>query len=179
MGDRGSKKAYTGPRTGIYLPTKFGCDLSIVVGCRSWNDRQTSRQTSRNNNKAHSLHCERDAILTHIKQYINIPIRKSQTYYERMALYQLYVISTLVQIWAESMLLGGYNVFTAINLLYWQHVAEPLDSGWKITMIMTRHGTLVKLCNFCDPALHPSRLAKLSTSFGRGRGGNVTLPGGR
>jgi len=47
MGDRGSKKAYTGPRTGIYLPTKFGCDRSIVVGCRSWNDRQTSRQTNR------------------------------------------------------------------------------------------------------------------------------------
>jgi len=26
MGDKGSKKAYTGPRTGIYLPTKYGCD---------------------------------------------------------------------------------------------------------------------------------------------------------
>ena len=38
MGDRGSKKAYTGPRTGIYLPTKFGCDRSIVVGCGSRND---------------------------------------------------------------------------------------------------------------------------------------------
>jgi len=52
MGDRGSKKAYTGP-------TKFGCDPSIAVGCRSWNDRQTSRQTDRqtkwNDNKAHSL----------------------------------------------------------------------------------------------------------------------------
>jgi len=36
MGDRGSKKAYTGP-------TKFGRDRSIVVGCRSRNDRQTSR----------------------------------------------------------------------------------------------------------------------------------------
>jgi len=47
MGDRGSKKAYTGPRTGIYLPTKYGCDRSIVVGCRSRNDRQTSRQTNR------------------------------------------------------------------------------------------------------------------------------------
>ena len=47
MGDRGSKKADTGPRTGIYLPTKFGCDRSIVVGCRSRNDRQTSRQTNR------------------------------------------------------------------------------------------------------------------------------------
>ena len=47
MGDRRSKKAYTGPRTGIYLPTKFGCDRSIVVGCRSRNDRQTSRQTNR------------------------------------------------------------------------------------------------------------------------------------
>ena len=44
MGDRGSKKAYTGPRTGIYLPTKFGCDRSIVVGCRSRNDRQTDKQ---------------------------------------------------------------------------------------------------------------------------------------
>jgi len=39
IGDRGSKKAYMGPRTGIYLPTKFGSDRSIVVGCRSWNDR--------------------------------------------------------------------------------------------------------------------------------------------
>ena len=47
MGDRGSKKAYTGPRTGLYLPTKFGCDRSIVVGCRLQNDRQTSRQTNR------------------------------------------------------------------------------------------------------------------------------------
>jgi len=47
MGDRGSKKAYKGPRKGIYLPTKFGCDRSIVVGCRSRNDRQTSRQTNR------------------------------------------------------------------------------------------------------------------------------------
>jgi len=55
MGDRGFKKAYTGPRTGIYLPTKFGCDRSIVVGCRSCNNRQTTRQTSRNDNKAHSL----------------------------------------------------------------------------------------------------------------------------
>ena len=39
-----------------YIPAdQFGCDRSIVVGCRSWNDRQTSRQTSRNDNKAHSL----------------------------------------------------------------------------------------------------------------------------
>jgi len=44
MGYRGSKKAYTGPRTGIYLPTKFGCDRSVVVGGRSWNDRQTDKQ---------------------------------------------------------------------------------------------------------------------------------------
>jgi len=43
MGDRGSKKAYMGPRTGIYLPTKFGCDRSIVVGCRSWNDRHPDK----------------------------------------------------------------------------------------------------------------------------------------
>jgi len=62
MGDRGSIKAYTGPRTGIYLPTKFGCDQSIVVGCRSQNDRQTDRQTEWNDNKAHSL-SERDAIM--------------------------------------------------------------------------------------------------------------------
>jgi len=44
MTDRGSKKAYTGPRTGdqIWL-------LSINRGrlCRSRNDRQTSRQTNR------------------------------------------------------------------------------------------------------------------------------------
>ena len=39
----------------MYLRTKFGCDRSIVAGCRSRNDRQTSRQTSWNNNKAHSL----------------------------------------------------------------------------------------------------------------------------
>jgi len=32
----------------IYLPTKFGCDRSIVVGCRSRNDRQTDRQTEWN-----------------------------------------------------------------------------------------------------------------------------------
>jgi len=44
MGVRGSKKAYAGPRTGIYLPTKFGCDQSIVVGCRSRNDRPTDKQ---------------------------------------------------------------------------------------------------------------------------------------
>ena len=60
MGDRGSKKAYTPARTGMYLHTKFGCDRSIVVGCRSRNDRQTYihtyRQTNiRSDNKAHSL----------------------------------------------------------------------------------------------------------------------------
>jgi len=52
MGDRGSKKAYTGP-------TKVGCDRSIVVGCRSRNDRHSDRhpdrQTEWNDNKAHSL----------------------------------------------------------------------------------------------------------------------------
>ena len=37
-GRQGIQKAYTGPRT------KFGCDWSIVVGCRSRNDRRTSRQ---------------------------------------------------------------------------------------------------------------------------------------
>jgi len=45
MGDRGSKKAYTPARTGMYLHTKFGCDRSIVVGCRSRNDWQTYIQT--------------------------------------------------------------------------------------------------------------------------------------
>jgi len=41
MGARGSKKAYTRARTGMCLHTIFGCDWSIVVGCR--NDRQTYR----------------------------------------------------------------------------------------------------------------------------------------
>jgi len=59
MGNRGSKKAYTGPRTGTYLPTKYGCDWSIVVGCRSQNDWQTDKQTEWNDNKAHSMRCER------------------------------------------------------------------------------------------------------------------------
>jgi len=59
MGDRGSKKAYTGPRTGIYLPTKLGCDRSIVVGCRSWNERQTDKQ---NGMTIRLTLCERDAI---------------------------------------------------------------------------------------------------------------------
>jgi len=62
MGYRGSKKAYTGPRTGIYPPTKFGCDRSIVVGCRSRNDRQTSRQTDKQNEMTIRLTlCEHDA----------------------------------------------------------------------------------------------------------------------
>ena len=47
MGDSGSKKAYTPARTGMYLHTKFGCDRSIVVGCRSRNDRQTYIHTDR------------------------------------------------------------------------------------------------------------------------------------
>jgi len=51
----------------MYLHTKFVCDRSLVVGCRSWNDRQTfrhpDRQTSWNDNKAHSL---RD-VTQHIK----------------------------------------------------------------------------------------------------------------
>jgi len=56
MGDRGSKKAYTGARSGMYLHTKFGRDRSIVVGCRPSDDRQTNiRQTSWNDFKAHSL----------------------------------------------------------------------------------------------------------------------------
>ena len=66
MGDSGSKKAYTGPRTGIYLPTKFGCDRSIVVGlgvgCRSRIDRQTNRQTDKQNGMTiRPTLCERDA----------------------------------------------------------------------------------------------------------------------
>jgi len=62
MGDRGSKEAYTGPRTGIYLPTEFGCDRSIMAGCRSRNDRQTSRHTDKQNGMTIRLTlCERDA----------------------------------------------------------------------------------------------------------------------
>ena len=55
MGARGSKKAYTRARTGMYLHTKFGWDRSIVAGCRTSDDRQTNKQTSGNDNKAHSL----------------------------------------------------------------------------------------------------------------------------
>jgi len=51
MGDSGSKKAYTGP-------SKFGCDRSIVVGCRSRNDRQTDKQ---NGMTIRLTLCERDA----------------------------------------------------------------------------------------------------------------------
>ena len=58
MGDRGSKKAYTGPRTGIYLPTKCGCDRSIVVGCRSRKGRQRDKQ---NGMTIRLTLCERDA----------------------------------------------------------------------------------------------------------------------
>jgi len=62
MGDRGSKKAYAGPRTGIYLPTKLGCDRLIMVGCRSRNDRQTDIQTDKQNGMTIRLTlCERDA----------------------------------------------------------------------------------------------------------------------
>jgi len=60
MGDSGPKKAFTGPRTGMYLPTKFGCDRSIVVGSRSWNDRQTDKQ---NGMTIRLTLCERDAII--------------------------------------------------------------------------------------------------------------------
>jgi len=41
MGNRGSKKVYM----------VRGCDRSIVVGCRSRNDRQTSRQTDKQTNR--------------------------------------------------------------------------------------------------------------------------------
>ena len=58
MGDRRSKKAYTGL-------TKFGCNRSIVVGCKSRNDRQTSRQTDKQNGMTIRLTlCERDAIIS-------------------------------------------------------------------------------------------------------------------
>ena len=44
------------------LPTKFGCDRSIVVGCRSRNDRQTDRQTDKQNGMTIRLTlCERYA----------------------------------------------------------------------------------------------------------------------
>ena len=39
----------------MYLHTKFGCDRSLVVGCRPSDDRQTNKQTSWNDFKAHSL----------------------------------------------------------------------------------------------------------------------------
>jgi len=83
-GRYGSKKAYTGPRTGIYLPTKFGCDRSIVVGCRSRNDRQTDRQTEWNDNKAHCLRCERDA--THRQMGLATGL-----YQHPLTLYWLYI----------------------------------------------------------------------------------------
>jgi len=51
MGDRGSKQAYTPMRTGMYLHTKFGCYRSIVVGCKSRNDRQTYIHTYRQTDK--------------------------------------------------------------------------------------------------------------------------------
>jgi len=41
----GDPKRLTRVRGQVYLPTKFGCDQSIVVGCRSQNDRQTDKQT--------------------------------------------------------------------------------------------------------------------------------------
>jgi len=64
MGDRGSKKAYTGSRTSIYLLTKFGCDRLIVVGCKSRNDQQTDRQTDKQNGMTIRLTlCERDATI--------------------------------------------------------------------------------------------------------------------
>jgi len=82
MGDRGSKKAYTRARSGMYLHTKFGCDQSIVVGCRSWNDGQTDKQTSWNDNKAHYTWrnkqkgmtirlspCEHDAIIINVNTH--------------------------------------------------------------------------------------------------------------
>jgi len=50
MGEIGDPKRLT-----RVLLTKFGCDRSIVVDCRSRNDRQTDRQTEWNDNKAHSL----------------------------------------------------------------------------------------------------------------------------
>jgi len=61
-GRQGIQKAYTGPRTGIYLLTKFGCDRSIVVGCRSRNDRQTDKQ---NGMTIRLTLCERDATVHH------------------------------------------------------------------------------------------------------------------
>ena len=73
MGDRGSKKAYTGPRTGIYLPTKFGCDRSIVVGCR-----QTDKQ---NGMTIRLTLCKRDA--TDRQTDRRVDRNTSQPYWER------------------------------------------------------------------------------------------------
>jgi len=81
MGDRGYKKAYRGPRTRIHLQTKFGCDRSIMVGCRSQNDRQTDRQTEWNDNKAHSVRCEHDAILAGGHLLFNFHKENNTMYY--------------------------------------------------------------------------------------------------
>jgi len=62
MGDMGSKKAYTGP-------TKFGCDRSIVVGCRSRSDRQTDKL---NGMTIRLTLCERDTIIRQTATLITI-----------------------------------------------------------------------------------------------------------
>jgi len=73
MEDRRSKNAYMGPRTRIYLPTKFGCDRSIVVGCRSRNDRQTSRHTDKQNGMTIRLtFCKRNATTVTAEHYREI-----------------------------------------------------------------------------------------------------------
>jgi len=50
------------------LSTKCGCDRSVVVGCRLRNDRQTSRQTDKQNGMTIRLTlCERDTIDFYLK----------------------------------------------------------------------------------------------------------------
>ena len=61
----------------MYLHTKFGCDRSIVVGCRPLDDRQTNKQTniptSGNDNKAHSLRdVTQQQITVHRKDTVNV-----------------------------------------------------------------------------------------------------------
>jgi len=58
--ETGDPKRLTRVRGQVYLPTKFGCDRSIVVGCRSRNDRQTGKL---NGMTIRLTLCERDAIM--------------------------------------------------------------------------------------------------------------------
>ena len=84
MGDRGSKRAYMGPRT------KCGCDRSIVVGCRSRNDRQTSRQSNRmewQGSLSANVTQYSTSTINHFMQQWGQTIRKTTQIHERMSNY--------------------------------------------------------------------------------------------